>query len=676
MACLRHVAADGFEERHLTLSRHFLGIRSRSTLLRVTTVLRSAQTTRLCDVVRGWSNVVQGEKLAEVLSDFARTMVTDFPIQRILDHLVERIVEILPVSAAGVTLIDEELAPRYIAASDGDALRFERLQSTIGQGPCLAAYVSGEAVSVPDLARDNHFPRFAPAAVEAGLAAVFTFPLRHDNGRLGALDLYRDVPGALDPGDMRAAQTLADVAAAYLLNAQAREEALEASDRFHHHAQHDPLTGLPNRLMLHDRLDHAAQRARRSNGNAAVLFADLDRFKVVNDTYGHRVGDELLIAVARRLQRLVRPGDTLARLSGDEFVFLCEDLNSPDDVKLLAQRIDEAFARPFVLTGFELAITGSVGVAFAGPGQDISSHLVEEADAAMYRAKRAGGAGHKIIDLREAVQTHDGDNLEIDLRAAVSDNQLEIAYQPIVRSRDGWVCGVEALLRWNDPHRGSVPAATIVALAEQSDLMNDIGAWVLERACRDQGRWAREHPGSLLDLSVNVSGRQLMRQDFCDHVARVLDTTAMDPTKLILEMTEDIIIEDTERAIDAFATLRAMGIRIALDDFGTGYSSLSYLLRLPVNIVKIDQSFIAGIGQPAAGAVIVAAVTSLAHALELTVVAEGVETRRQHEAITNIGCDFAQGYFYAAPMPAAAVSAALATQRTTEAKHVAPTGSA
>ncbi len=676
MACLRHVAADGFEERPLTLSRHFLGIRSRSTLLRVTTVLRSAQTTRLRDVVRGWSNVVQGEKLAEVLSDFARTMVTDFPIQRILDHLVERIVEILPVSAAGVTLIDEELAPRYIAASDGDALRFERLQSTIGQGPCLAAYVSGEAVSVPDLARDNHFPRFAPAAVEAGLAAVFTFPLRHDSGRLGALDLYRDVPGALDPGDMRAAQTLADVAAAYLLNAQAREEALEASDRFHHHAQHDPLTGLPNRLMLHDRLDHAAQRARRSNGNAAVLFADLDRFKVVNDTYGHRVGDELLIAVARRLQRLVRPGDTLARLSGDEFVFLCEDLNSPDDVKLLAQRIDEAFARPFVLTGFELAITGSVGVAFAGPGQDISSHLVEEADAAMYRAKRAGGAGHKIIDLREAVQTHDGDNLEIDLRAAVSDDQLEIAYQPIVRSRDGWVCGVEALLRWNDPHRGSVPAATIVALAEQSDLMNDIGAWVLERACRDQGRWAREHPGSLLDLSVNVSGRQLMRQDFCDHVARVLDTTAMDPTKLILEMTEDIIIEDTERAIDAFATLRAMGIRIALDDFGTGYSSLSYLLRLPVNIVKIDQSFIAGIGQPAAGAVIVAAVTSLAHALELTVVAEGVETRRQHEAITNIGCDFAQGYFYAAPMPAAAVSAALATQRTTEAKHVAPTGSA
>jgi len=620
--------------------------------------------------------VVQGEKLAEVLSDFARTMVTDFPIQRILDHLVERIVEILPVTAAGVTLIDEELAPRYIAASDRDALRFERLQSTIGQGPCLAAYVSGRAVSVPDLARDNHFPQFAPAAVEAGLAAVFTFPLLHDNGRLGALDLYRDIPGALDPGDMRAAQTLADVAAAYLLNAQAREEALEASDRFHHHAQHDLLTGLPNRLMLHDRLNHAAQRAQRSNGNAAVLFADLDRFKLINDTYGHRVGDELLIAVARRLQRLVRPGDTLARLSGDEFVFLCEDLNSPDDVKLLAQRIDEAFARPFVLTGFELAITASVGVAFAGPGQDISSHLVEEADSAMYRAKRGGGAGHQIIDLRGAVQTHDGDNLEVDLRAAVADNQLDIAYQPIVRNGDGRVTGVEALLRWNDPHRGSVPAATIVSLAEQTDLMNDIGAWVLERACRDHGRWAHQHPDSVLDLSVNVSGRQLVRHDFCAHVARVLDSTAMDPTKLVLEMTEDIIIEDGERAIATFTALRAMGIRIALDDFGTGYSSLSYLLRLPVNIVKIDQTFVAGIGLPAAGAVIVAAVTSLAHALELAVVAEGVETQRQHEAITNIGCDFAQGYFYAPPMPAASVSNALGAQWTTAAKRATPQGGA
>jgi diguanylate cyclase (GGDEF)-like protein len=616
------------------------------------------------------ANVVHGDKLAGVLSEFARTMITDFPIQRILDHLVERIVDVLPVTAAGVTLIDEEMAPRYIAASDQSALRFERLQSTIGQGPCLAAYESGEAVSVPDLANDSRFPRFAPAAVEAGLAAVFTFPLLHGSGRLGALDLYRNKPGPLQPADEHASQTLADVAAAYLINAQAREELRETSDRFHHHAQHDPLTGLPNRMMLQDRLDHAAQRAQRSNANAAIIFADLDRFKQVNDTYGHLVGDELLLAVARRLQRLVRPGDTLARVSGDEFVFLCEDLNSPDDVKLLAQRIDTAFARPFVVASYELPITASVGVAFAGPGQDISERLVMQADNAMYQAKRQGGAGHQIIDLREAVLAHEGDNLEMDLRTAVDNNQLRVDYQPIVRSVDGRVTGVEALLRWDDPDRGSISAATIVGLAEQTDLISDIGAWVLERACLDHGLWLREHPHTALDLSVNVSGRQLMRHDFCARVARVLDRTAMDPTALVLEMTEDIIIEDTERAIASFNALKDLGVRIALDDFGTGYSSLSYLLRLPVNILKIDQTFIAGIGHPQTGAVIVSAVTNLAHSLGLTVVAEGVETQHQHESIAHIGCDLAQGYYYAAPMPAGAISAALGSRGTTTANHL------
>jgi diguanylate cyclase (GGDEF)-like protein len=634
--------------------------------------LRPAQTLRLCNIALGWNDVVQGDKLAGVLSEFARTMITDFPIQRILDHLVERIVDVLPVTAAGVTLIDEELAPRYIAASDQNALRFERLQSTIGQGPCLAAYESGEAVSVPDLANDSRFPRFGPAAVEAGLAAVFTFPLLHGNGRLGALDLYREMPGPLQRSDLDASQTLADVAAAYLINAQAREELRETSDRFHHHAQHDPLTGLPNRMMLQDRLDHAAQRAQRSNANAAIIFADLDRFKQVNDTYGHLVGDELLLAVARRLQRLVRPGDTVARVSGDDFVFLSEDLSSPDDVKLLAQRIDKAFVRPFVVASFELPITASVGVAFAGPGQDISERLVMQADAAMYQAKRNGGAGHQIIDLRTLVLADDGDNLEVDLRAAFDNNGLRVDYQPIVRSADGRVSGVEALLRWDDPDRGSISAATIVALAEQSDLISDIGAWVLERACLDHALWLREHPDTALDLSVNMSGRQLMRHDFFARVAGVLDSTAMDPRALVLEMTEDIIIEDTERAIASFNALRELGVRIALDDFGTGYSSLSYLLRLPVNILKIDQSFIAGIGHPQTGAVIVSAVTNLAHSLDLTVVAEGVETRRQHESVARIGCDFAQGYYYAAPMPAGAISTALGSPGTTATNHLTP----
>jgi diguanylate cyclase (GGDEF)-like protein len=552
------------------------------------------------------------------------------------------------------------MAPRYIAASDKNALRFERLQTKIGEGPCLSAFESGEPVAVPDLTMDGRFPHFAPAAVEAGLAAVFTFPLRHGEGRLGALDLYRDIPGALTPGDMDAAQTLADVAAAYLLNAQSREEARATSDRFHHSAQHDPLTGLPNRLLLQDRLEHAALRAQRSNTNAAILFADLDRFKQVNDLHGHPVGDELLLAVAQRLSGLVRPGDTLARVSGDEFVFLCEDLHSPADVEILARRIGLAFARPFELSGMELSVTASVGVAFAGSGEDISSQLVVEADAAMYEAKRKGGASHKIVDLRPAFRTRDRDSLELDLRAAFTAEELTVAYQPIVRSDDGMMTGVEALVRWMHPQRGAVPASTLVSLAEQSRLIGDIGAWVMERSCRDRGRWLDEHPGEPLDLAVNISASQLLRRDFRATVARVLASTGMDPAALVLEITEDVFVEDGEQTMAVLVELKELGVRLALDDFGTGYSSLSHLRRLPVNIVKIDQTFIAGIGDDPAGGAIVAAVTELAHALGLAVTAEGVETQVQRDKVSAIGCEFAQGYYYARPMTASTITAQLA----------------
>jgi diguanylate cyclase (GGDEF)-like protein len=346
--------------------------------------------------------VVHEERLSSVLSEFARTLITDFPIQGILDHLVERIVEVLPITAAGVTLISPGLAPQYVAASDEAALRFEKLQTEIWQGPCLLAYESGGPVSSPDLYADTRFPQFGPLAVAAGLAAVFTFPLRHGDGRLGALDLYRDSVGTLDRDDMAAAQTLADVAAAYLINAQARDDASAATDRFRTSALHDPLTGLPNRLLLQERFEHAARRAQRAHTNAAVLFADLDRFKQVNDTFGHQVGDELLIAVAERLAGLVRPGDTLARMSGDEFVFLCEEVPNVEDAEMLARRIHDAFGRPFALSRAELTITASVGIAFAGPGEDIAKQLVVNADVAMYQAKRRGGAGHEVIDLRDA----------------------------------------------------------------------------------------------------------------------------------------------------------------------------------------------------------------------------------------------------------------------------------
>jgi diguanylate cyclase (GGDEF)-like protein len=618
----------------------------------------------------GWVCVVHEEKLSAVLGEFARTMLTDFPIQGILDHLVERIVEVLPVNAAGVTLISPGMAPHYLAASDDSALRWEQLQTELGQGPCLLAYETGEKVSVSDLSVDRRFPKFAPKALEAGLAAVFTFPLRHGDGRLGALDLYRHHIGDLDAENLIAAQTLADVAAAYVLNAQVRDGAREATDRFRQSSLQDSLTGLPNRAMLQQRLEHAAQRARRTHAPAAVLFVDLDRFKRVNDSHGHDVGDQLLCAVAERLSGLVRPGDTLGRVSGDEFVFLCEDLSSPDDIEVLATRIDQAFAAPFALKTMELPITASVGLAYTGPGEAVTDQLVINADIAMYQAKRKGGGAHQIIDLREATQASDRITLEADLANAFAHDKLDIAYQPIVRSSDGVVTGVEALLRWNDPTRGPISTTTMVQIAEQNGLIAGVGAWVLERACRDRVGWLRDHPRNPLSIAVNVSSLQLMGPGFRETVEGVLERTGMDPHALVLEMTEGILIEDTPRAFGVLTGLKALGVRLALDDFGTGYSSLRYLRQFPLDIVKIDQGFIADIGHEPEATEVADAITHLAHVLKLSVTAEGVETKEQHDAVVGIGCEQAQGFYYARPMPAHDVGTQLSSHSRRRSLHL------
>ena len=598
------------------------------------------------------------DSLASVLSDFARTMLTDFPIQRILDHLVERIVEVLPVTGAGVTLIAPGTTPQYLAASSEEALGFERLQSEFGQGPCLTAFETGKPILVPDLAADHRYPRFGPSAVCGGLAAVFTFPLRHGDGCLGALDLYRDTPGVLGAGAQEAAQTLADVAAAYLLNAQAREESLAATAWFRDRSLHDALTGLPNRALLTERLGHESRRARRTHEAVAVLFVDLDHFKRVNDAFGHAVGDQLLVAVAARLEGLVRPGDTLARVSGDEFVFLCEDLAHPSDVDVLVSRIAEAFAAPFVLEGTTLAVTSSVGIAYCGPGEAVTDQLVLDADVAMYQAKRRGGATHQVIDLRMAKDAYDHNQLERDLRQALSTAALGVVYQPIVRTADGSVIGVESLLRWTHAARGNVPAVTVVSVAEHSGLIAGIGAWVLERSCRDWVTWLAEHPHRL-DLAVNVSARQLMGPGFASGVARVLGATGMDPTALVLEMTEAVFVEDGDRAMSVLGDLKTLGVRLALDDFGTGYSSLNCLRRLPVDIVKIDRSVVADLGRDPAASTTVAAVTQLAHGLGKVVTALGVENVDQCDEVVSIGCEAAQGFFFARPMTAADFGAQL-----------------
>jgi diguanylate cyclase (GGDEF)-like protein len=579
-------------------------------------------------------------------------MVTDFPIQAILDHLVERIVEVLPITAAGVTLISPGVEPRYVAASSPAALRFEKLQSELAQGPCLLAYESGDPVSVPDMAKETRFSNFVARAADAGLAAVFTLPLRYGDRRIGALDLYRETPGELDGKTMAAAQTLADVTTAYIINAEARAELRDASRRSREIALHDDLTGLPNRALLMERLGHALRRARRSGLTSAVFFIDLDRFKSINDTFGHRVGDEVLVAVAERLGEVLRPGDTLARVSGDEFVVLCEDLTGPDYADAIVARLDAVLDRPVVAAGTALDVSASVGIAFTGHGDEAPEDILHTADMAMYQAKRAGGRRHEVFDLRDERVATAQAGLERDVHGLLGREELRVEYQPIVATSDGRICGVEALLRWAHPNRGLVSPSVLIPLAERTGVITEIGRWVLRMATTQQVHWQNDYGVSDVAVSVNVSAHELMSADFVAGVAAVLEECPGSAERVILEMTESVFASDSARALIVLNDLKALGVKLALDDFGTGYSSLSYLLQFPVDIVKIDQVFVdrLGHGHDDANRAIVSAMVQLAHNLGLGVTAEGVETVGQYEALVELGADSCQGFYFAHPM--------------------------
>jgi diguanylate cyclase (GGDEF)-like protein len=600
------------------------------------------------------ADVMRAGELSDVLSEFAQTMVTDFPIQGILDHFVQRIVEVLPVSAAGVSLIAPGLKPRYIAASDASALRFEKLQTELGEGPCLAAYGSGEAIAVPDLSVEDRFPEFSPRALSSGLRAVFTFPLRHADVQLGALDLYRETAGPLSTASMIAAQTLADVASAYLINAQARSDLQDSSDQSRDAALHDPLTGLPNRVLMIERLEHASQREHRSHHTSAVFFIDLDQFKAVNDTYGHQTGDDLLVAVAQRLTGVLRPGDSLARLSGDEFVILCEDLDDPSQVGTLQARFDAALCRPFLLSGTVVNMTASIGVAVTGhDGQDHQApqELIHDADQAMYRQKRQRPASSDLVDLRELHLAGHQARLAQSLPGAGDRGELRVEYQPIVNAVDRRLIAAEALLRWTHPARGPVSPTVFIPFAEHSGQIVELGQWVLAQACADRRRW-QQHQAEQICISVNVSAHQIMTAGFARNVAAVLDRTATDPGLLTLEVTESVLVRDQERALVVLEELKTVGVKLALDDFGTGYSSLGYLNTLPIDSIKLDHTFVASLTEDADSHRIVTAIIALAHSLEMTVVAEGVETAAQHHELNQLKSDFCQGFYFARPMPA------------------------
>ena len=338
-------------------------------------------------------------RYSDLLAEFAQTM-TDFPIPAILENLVEHIVEVLPIDGAGVTLVSPGRDPHDVTASDESALRYERLQHELGDGPCNVASTGGVAVSVADLRSDSQFPDFARRALAEGLGAVFSFPLHHEDRRLGALGLYRRSPGALGARQLDVAQTFATVAAAYLVNAEARADLVASTQQAHHVALHDPLTGLPNRALLFERLVSAMQRCRRTGSLVAIMYIDLDTFKAVNDTFGHRIGDEVLMIVAQRLTALLRPGDTVARLGGDEFAVLCDDIADASHLEPIADRVIDAFRPPFDVSTGPVEVRASIGIGIGDWTSTSPELLLETADTAMYQAKRRGG-GHALLNPAE-----------------------------------------------------------------------------------------------------------------------------------------------------------------------------------------------------------------------------------------------------------------------------------
>jgi len=443
----------------------------------------------------------------------------------------------------------------------------------------------------------------------------------------------------------------AGTAARLLGTSQDITDRKEAEAELTRQALHDQLTGLPNRGLLLDRLDQALAQARRSGRLVAVLFLDLDRFKLVNDSRGHAAGDELLVAVAERLRAILRPLDTIARFGGDEFVMVCHDVGALDDVLHVAERVVEALRRPFTLNGDHTFLSVSIGIAVSDGTSSSPGELLRDADAAMYRAKEGGRARWEFFD--ETMRTEAATRLEVQsaLHWAVARDEMRVFYQPLVDLRTGAPVGVEALVRWAHPSRGLVMPEEFIPLAEEADLIVPIGVSVFNKATRQCADWRRELGGAPFGVAVNLSVHHLRHPGLLDHVRSMLAASGLPPSSVCLELTESVLLDDVDRHMRTLLELRSIGVQLALDDFGTGFSSLTYLKRFPVDIVKIDRSFVAGVRTNPSDTAIVRGVIELAHALGLRVVAEGVEHPEQLEALRSLGCDAAQGFLFSRPLP-------------------------
>jgi diguanylate cyclase (GGDEF)-like protein/PAS domain S-box-containing protein len=491
----------------------------------------------------------------------------------------------------------------------------------------------------------------AGARLREGLAEVaeqpygvleLELPLRHPDGHGITVDVT--ITNLLDNPSV----------GGLVLNTRDISERRQLEDQLVHQAFHDSLTALANRALFKDRVEHALIRTRRQPPSVAVLFLDLDGFKEVNDSLGHAAGDRLLTQVAERLRSCVRPGDTVARFGGDEFAVLIEDATDDAEVTMVAERVLDGLRQPFEMSGRELHVRGSIGIARMDSDVEGADQLLRNADLAMYRAKAAGHGGFEWYNPDMHTELVQRVQLEADLRRALENGELFLHYQPTFELSTGRIIGAEALARWRHPTRGLVPPTEFIPIAEATGLIRPIGAWVLREACRQAASWQRtgEHHDQPLTLNINLSGRQLQHPEVVEDVAEALRESGLPPSSLVLEMTESVLMDDDENVVAILRQLKDLGARLAIDDFGTGYSSLSYLHRFPVDILKIDRLFVERLSRMSDSAELARTVVRLGQSLQLVTVAEGVEDHAQFLALRRMGCDIGQGFYFGRPMEA------------------------
>jgi diguanylate cyclase (GGDEF)-like protein/PAS domain S-box-containing protein len=501
--------------------------------------------------------------------------------------------------------------------------------------------------------------------------------LLHPDDRERAATFFRDAakaPGVTGPVELRfrqpdgswlhaeilATNLLRDASVkGIVLNTRDVSERKRLEEQLTHQAFHDPLTGLANRALFRDRVSHALALAQRRGHPITVLFLDLDDFKMVNDSLGHAEGDRLLIAAAERFLSCARSTDTVARLGGDEFAILIEGAEGREG---LLERLTAAMVHSFSLSGNQVRVTASIGVA-AAVGGESADDLLRNADVAMYEAKRHGKGRSATYESRMYADIRERLDLEAALRGALERRELVLHYQPIVQLRSGAIYGVEALLRWEHPQYGRLLPQHFVPLAEETGLIVQLGAWVLEEACRQLQAWNRAHPEAVLAVSVNISGRQLQGAGLADALRRALASSGVDPAKVVLEITESVLMQETDSVLDRLRQLKALGVRLAIDDFGPGYSSLSYLQRFPIDILKIAKPFVEEVGKGADRSALARAIIGLGDTLRLDTIAEGIEMAEQRAALLQLGCTLGQGHYFWPALPAAAVEELLAAGR-------------